>query len=183
MIFKQFQQQLFIRLGCLFVCMLGLAFLIATTELLVAPVILGFITITLAWNISRFVRHTNNKLTHFLQSMRSADFSQYTDMADLGRDFRELGQVMNAYMDRMRDSRTAQEKTLRYLQAVADHVPVPLMALTSQGTLDFLNNASRRFFAPHIPTRIADLDRYGPDLRKTMMHIRVGERQWPWCAD
>ncbi len=177
MAFKRFRQQLFIRLGCLFVCMSGVALLIASTELIVAPAILGVITVAVAWNIARFVQHTNNKLTHFLQSMRSADFSQHPDMADLGQDFKELGQAMNAYMERMRDSRVVQEKTLRYLQAVVDHVPVPLMALAPQGTLDFLNNAARRFFAPHVLTRVEDLDRFGPDLRKTMAHMRVGERQ------
>ncbi len=177
MVFKRFRQQLFFRLICLFGCMTGLAFLIVATDLVASPIILGLVTGALAWNITRFVQHTNTTLTHFLQSMRSSDFLYHSDMAALGRDFKDLGTAMNTYMDRMRANRATQEKALRYLQAVVDHVPVPLMTITPQGSLDFLNNASRRFFAPHAPGRIEDLDHYGPDLRKTMVHMHIGERR------
>jgi len=146
MVFRRFSFFLAVR-----VVLVGLA-IAATMWLLLKPgyngatFVAGSILLLFAAELWRFVSRTNRELARFLDAARYADFSQRFSFDEIGTGFSELGAAFTDILERMRREREGRELEVRRLNALIEHIPVPLLTLHSDDSITLQNNASRRLF-------------------------------------
>jgi len=128
-------------------------------------------------NIFRFVSKTNNELIRFFEAARYADFTQRFEFKDMGAGFGELGRTFTDILNRFQENRTDQEKELRHLKAVIEHVPVPLISIHHDDSITLWNNSARRLFGSYHVTQMSDLGQFGDDFVSQIQLVRAGERR------
>lgn len=174
--FKRFSLLLTIRLILLFITVWSLAILVISPGFVAASILVTGVAVTQIIEIVRFVKLTNDDLTRFLDAMRYGDFGQKFDHAGMGAGFIELGEAITDILERFRIFRGQQEEELKHLKALIEHVPVPLMSIKSDGTVDIHNNGARRLFGTVHVTKVGDLTQFGAEFRKKVMTLEPGER-------
>jgi two-component system nitrogen regulation sensor histidine kinase NtrY len=125
----------------------------------------------------RFVSKTNAELVRFLDAARYADYSQRFEMSSLGSGFGELGSAFTDILERFQIVRFEQIEQHRHLKAIVEHVPVPLISISSDGSLTLWNNASRKLFGANHVTKLSDLIPFGAEFAKHLSAVKPGERR------
>ena len=175
--FKRFSVLLAVRQAFI-IAGLGLFVYLLSAPGLHAATLLSFLLVAgLTAETVRFVSKTNSEISRFLDAARYADFGQRFNMNNLGAGFDELGETFTDILGRFRDIRSTQEEDLRRLKAVIEHVPVPLISIKPDGSVQMWNNAARRLFGSVHVTRIADLRQFGDEFAKGLTVITAGERR------
>jgi len=176
MVFRQFGIQLGARLTLLFSLLGVTAYLIVTGGYPAATLLLITIGVALAIELSRFVTRTNQELARFLDAIRYADFGQRFSFSGSGAGFKELGETFTHILDRFRADRRDQERELKHLKALLEHVPVPLISVFADGRISLWNNAARRLFGQHRVAQLGDLTQFGDELMPAVERIQPGDR-------
>lgn len=174
--FKRFSFLLTVRLVMLFITTSCLALLVINPGYHAASLLVAGIALSQVMEIVRFVRLTNDDLTRFLDALRYGDFGQKFDHAGMGAGFGELGRAFSEILERFRAYRSQQEKDLKHMKALVEHVPVPLMSVHGDGSIDLHNNSARRLFGNAHISRISDLSPFGEEFKKLVTTLRPGER-------
>ena len=177
MVFSRFAWQVFYRLGALFATLAALAVLLARTDFVAVPLLLGAAVFAQAWQVIRFVNRTNDELTRFLGAIRYDDLAQSFSIGHLGESFADLKSAFEQVMDRFRHARSARESQRRYLEVLVEHVPVAIIAVYEDGRVSLLNNAARRLLDQKGETTLDALDAYGPAFQRDVTQAQPGERK------
>ena len=143
--------------------------LYATT--LLAAVIAGA-TLAELW---LFVRRTNLSVARFVEAVRHDDFTQ--GFGGAGAGFGTLADSLNGAIARLRHERAASQDATRYLSALIDDVPSPLISIDAGGRVELLNKAARRLLAGVPVTRVGDLAGFGQDFADDVAAMQPGDRR------
>ncbi|MEL7304636.1 MAG: ATP-binding protein [Myxococcota bacterium] len=175
MILPRFGFRLAVRVIALVVtAMLASIAVIDGGYVIVPAVLFVSIPIQVAWLLWT-VQQTNRELARFFDSTVAGDFSTRHDGAIDGLGFDELGGSLNGLMERMRDARAEAESERRYLRAVLDQVPVPLLAVDGDRVVEPLNHAARRLLGScH---RWTELAKKSPELIELIEDAEPGDRR------
>ncbi len=173
--FSRFASRLFVRVAALFCTLAGIAYLV-TTELYAVTFIACAIALAQAIAVIRFVGRTNRELARFLDSLRYDDFLQTFSMGALGSGFEDLHKTFDDVLARFRDVRLADESRRRYLEVVVEHVPVAILGVHDDGSVELLNNAARRLLNSSSKTTVDALDVYGATFQRDIAQSRPGQR-------
>ncbi len=177
MVYRRFSVFLAVRL-----IIVGLA-LSAVVWLLIQP---GFHSATLlaasllfvsAAELWWFISRTNREIARFLDAARHADFSQRFSLDDLGTGFGDLGQTFTDILERMYDQRADKEIETRRLNALIDHIPVPLLTVHGDSSISLQNNAARRLFGASHVTKLKDLRQFGMSFHDAVAEAVPGNRE------
>ena len=177
MAFKRFS---ILLLGRLLV--VGLS-LFATIWLLLKSGYYGATTIAaiaLALSIAelwRYINRTNLEVERFLSAARYADFSQRFSFENIGTGFEPLGKTFTDILDRFRSYQTGRETDLKHLQALIEHVPVPLLSIHNDQSITLQNNAARRLFGAEQIIHLKDLRKLGMNLHNAVEDAVPGRRE------
>ena len=175
--FKKFS--LFIAIRTIFVMLnLLVLSLLISAEGYHATTFIAFILLVFqSMSLVRFVSKTNAELVRFLDAARYADYSQRFEMSSLGSGFGELGSAFTDILERFQIVRSEQIEQQRHLKAIVEHVPVPLLSISSDGSLTLWNNASRKLFGANHVTKLSDLVPFGAEFAKHLSAVKPGERR------
>lgn len=175
--FKKYSLLIALRTTFMLIAIALLVTLLITPGYHAASLLCFFILLALLYEFSSFTTKTNMELTRFLDAARYADFSQRFHMHDLGSGFGELGEAFTDILARFQDVRAGQEKELRRLKALVEHVPVPLMSLHDDDDVTLWNNAARRLFGTARLSKLSDLDQFGSTIKQDIDTLPAGERR------
>jgi two-component system, NtrC family, nitrogen regulation sensor histidine kinase NtrY len=172
----RFATGLLVRVGVLFALLAALAYFVTSTRFHAATVVVGAAALIQVWLVIRFVDRTNRELTRFLGAIRYDDYLTSFALGRLGPSFRDLGRSFEELMGRFRDARLADEGRRRYLEALVEQVPVALLAVRDDGTVELLNNAARRLLNASSKLSVDALHAYGAAFQRDIAQSRPGRR-------
>ncbi len=173
--FNRFSLLIISRTLLILLSLLLLAYFIITPGFHAAILLMSLLLVIQFHYLIRFVRKTNAELTRFLDAARYADYSQRFSLPDVGAGFEELGKVFDEIIKKLQSERNQQQLELRQLKALVEHVPVPLLSLSSNQQLTLWNNAARRLFGSNSVTKLKDLAQFNPDFPKLLTELAIGE--------
>ena len=172
--YKKFTFQVGFRLTLIFAALLGLAY--AVSEQIDLIFILGLValTIILMVNLMRYVNKSNRDLTNILSGLRFGDYQQTFTMGELGKTFRDLEFVLHLTVEKVKKLRLENEHQALYFQALVEHIPLPLFVLKGNGSIEVLNNATRRTFNVAEITSLTQLEEFGAGFMRDVSQIEPG---------
>ncbi len=175
--FRYFSLLLALRVGLLAALLAGFVYLLLVPGYPMLRALLGIAALLLLLEIIRFVQRTNTELVRFLDAVRYGDFGQRFQMPRSGVGFEELGEALTDIVAHFQSERSAHEASLRHLQALTEHVPVPLLSLYPDGHVLLHNNAARRLFGSAQINRSEDLAQFGDEFARELTAVLPGERR------
>jgi len=133
------------------IAIIQVAFLVASVTLLswsllhtphiAVPTLLATVILLQVLGLVRYVEHHVDTLEDFFAAINYEDFTQHFIEDDVDT---ELKNAFNRIVDRFQDARAERDVQANYLEVVVRHVPVPLIAARSDGSLRLVNNPARR---------------------------------------
>ena len=177
MIFRRFSVLLATRLVFIGAAIALGTWLLIRPGLHGATILVGGATVLAAAELWWFVSRTNREVSRFLDAARYADYSQRFSLDELGTGFGELGQTFTEILERIFDRRSDVETEIRRLNALIDHIPVPLMTVHGDESVTLQNNAARRLFGAAHVTKLADLSQFGGDFCEAVREAVPGNRE------
>lgn len=177
MAFKRFSLLLLVRVAFVCATMFATVWLLLGTGYHGVSIICGILFAISVAELWRYINRTNTEIERFLAAARYADFSQRFSFNDVGSGFEELGTTFTGILDRFRGVQSERETELRYLQALIEHVPVPLLTVHGDQSITLRNNAARRLFGTTKVTKLSDLRQFGKGLHDAVEDAVPGLRE------
>lgn len=171
-----FARRLHLRLALLFASLALLAYLVVDTHLRAVTLVVGVLTALQAGLIVQSIGRTNRELARLVAAIHHDDLQQGATLGPLGASFPELDQALGAALARFRAARMADEARRRTLEALVEQVPVALLAIRADDTVELLNNAARRLLNLSSRTTLAALGAYGPAFQRDVAQSGPGDR-------
>ena len=166
-------------IGWLIATMLALAAFVAACATpglaavrLVSGVAVAGAVAGLLWHLNR----TNRTLAAFLEALHHCDFATRFDGRG-GASFASLAAALDSAMQRLQRERLANERNLRFLEALVDDTPVALLTIDAEHGVTLANKVARRLLDRHAGTRPADFAIYGATLAERLAQPAGGTRE------
>jgi len=177
MVYKRFSLFLAIRLVIIGVAIAAALWLLLQPGMHSSTILAIGIVVTAAAELWWFISRTNREVARFLDAARHADYSQRFGFEDLGTGFGELASAFNDILNRMYDQRSSLEIDVRHLNALIDHIPIPLLTVHGDDSITLQNNASRRLFGAAHVTQLGDLRQFGAGFYEAVAEAVPGQRE------
>ncbi|MDG5799140.1 ATP-binding protein [Marinilabiliaceae bacterium ANBcel2] len=176
MIFNSFRVGLISRVIILTILIAGFVALLMLKDLVFTTILLGLLSVVQVVNIIRFVDRTNKLMNNFLQSVRYSDFSKSFEIESKSSSLDELKETLNEVIADFRSVRHEREESYHYLQTIIQHIGIALIAYSKDGSVELLNNATKKLFQIRNLDNIVRLKQYSSELVKTLLTIKHGEK-------
>jgi signal transduction histidine kinase len=176
MIFRRFRIQVLLRLLLLALSFFLLFYLLDKTRYNVTSMILILVIIVQVIFLIRYVENTNTRLSHFLESIRHADFSSSFSDAGLGKSFDDLNKSFMEVIAEFKKYRAEKEEHFYYLQTVVQHVSMGIIAYSRGGKVDIFNHATKRLLKVRNIRSISDLSKVKKELPDMLLNLKAGDR-------
>lgn len=144
------------------------------TEYIAVATIIGVIILLQVFGLLHFVEAHVDTLEDFFAAINYEDFTRQFVTDDIDA---ELKAAFNRVIDRFQQARAERELQAEYLETVVRHVPIPLMAVRSDGSLRLVNNPMRHLTGLPGLSRIEDLAVLDPALPLRMQSIEPGQQR------
>lgn len=165
--FDRFVVGLLLRLLLVLAALTALAAALATPGLAAARVLAAGLAVGAVAMLWHHVQRTNHEVARFVEALRLGDTSVHFDRR-AGTGFEAIGAAFNGAIHRMREERRIAGDELRYLEALVDDMPVPLLTIDRGGRVEPGNKAARRIFTRHQGVRPEDYAVYGATFAKRL---------------
>lgn len=173
---SRFSNRLTAHVALLLATLVVVAALVTRPDLRAVAVLVGALAVGQAYQLVRFVHRTNRELVRLLDAIRYDDFQQGFSVGELGSTFAELEATFVDVLGRFRAARLDREAQRRYLEAVVEHVPVAILAVRDDGSVELLNNAARRLLDATTRTALGALGAYGAAFQRDLAQAATASR-------
>lgn len=177
MVYKRFSLLLAIRLVVIGLAIAGTLWLFLQPGLHSATLIALTIVVISAAELWWFINRTNREVARFLDAARHADYSQRFGYTNIGTGFSELAAAFTDILDRMYEQHAGLETQVRQLNALIDHIPIPLLTVHGDNSITLQNNAARRLFGAAHVTQLRDLRQFGGSFYDAVAEAVPGNRE------
>jgi nitrogen fixation/metabolism regulation signal transduction histidine kinase len=172
--FDRFRLGVGLRVGFLLITIIALAWMLARTSWYLSATLLTALALGQTMLLVQFTTRWSREAARFLEAVSFGDNSANFGGLARDRSFGDLGLAMNQVMERLRTSRAEREEQAQYLQALINHIPVALIAIEDNVSVQLMNFAARRLFEAPC-TKFAEFLRYGPEFAAGLEHLGPGE--------
>ena len=174
MTFKGFKFNLLVRVLLLTLAIYLCVYMYVNDNTFSAFILLGLV-VYLVHYLYKFVLSTNEKLTHFLESVRYSDFTtNFSNDKHLDENFSDLNQAFNEVLEAFRKTRAEKEEHLQYLNTLVQHVQVGLISYDPDGNIELINNVARRFLNVTHIKNIKQLQYANQDMYRLLKELPEG---------
>ena len=174
---RRFEIGLLLRIAVLLATGSALAWALTRPVLYATTLLAALATLAALAELWSYVRRTNIIVARFVESVSHGDFSQGFDAGPRGAGFDLLGASLSAAATRLRDERSATQDENRFLAALIEDVPSPLISIDAADRVTLLNKAARRLLGGAAPVRRADLAAHGAAFAADIAALRPGARR------
>jgi two-component system nitrogen regulation sensor histidine kinase NtrY len=171
---NRFRVLAFVQVGLLVVSVLVLAWIVFNTNHFAVPAV---VAVVIGLQIAALIRFTENHVDTLEEFFAAVNYEDFTQRFVSGNVDGELKDAFNRILDRFQDARAQREVQANYLEVVVRHVPVPLLAVKSDGTLRLVNNPARRLTGLPSINHIDDLAQLDADLPERIKAIEPGQQR------
>ncbi len=172
---RRFEVGLVLRIGLLLLAGAALAWAIAQPGYYATTLLAGLVTGAALAELWLFLRRTNLAVARFVAALTHGDFTQGFAGTGDGGGFDALGASLEAAIARLRSERADIQDENRFLAALVDDVPSPLLSIDDAGRVDLLNKAARRLLGSGA-TSVAALSTHGAAFAADLTALRPGGR-------
>jgi nitrogen fixation/metabolism regulation signal transduction histidine kinase len=174
MVSNSFRAGVVLRAAFLLATLTVLAWMAANTDWYITMLLCAAAVAVEVAMLVRFASRTGQEVARFLDAVAFDDNS--VGFAGLMRDrsFRDLGASMTRVLDQLRRSRAEREEQAQYLQSLIAHIPVALIAVDADDSVQLLNLAARRLFGGACADRAA-FARYGDGFAAGLETLKPGD--------
>ena len=151
-----------------------LTFTATDTEYIAVATIVGVMILLQVFGLLHFVEAHVDTLEDFFAAINYEDFTRQFVTDDIDA---ELKAAFNRVIDRFQQARAERELQAEYLETVVRHVPIPLMAVRSDGSLRLVNNPMRHLTGLPGLSHIEDLAVLDPALPLRMQSVEPGQQR------
>ena len=173
--FKNFRISVIIRILAIVANAFLIMWLIFATSYYFTTVLAVGIAIYQVIILIQFVETTNTLLTNFLESLKYSDFSRTFEIKGLGYSFDRLSESFSLVIDDFRKVREEREQNYFYLQTVVEHIGFGLISYCEDGTVELINNSTKKLFKITTLKNLSELEGFSSDLVSKLMTISNGE--------
>ncbi|MBS0282380.1 MAG: hypothetical protein JSR25_14515, partial [Proteobacteria bacterium] len=156
------------------ITIVALAWMLARTSWYLSATLLSIMALGQTLLLVKFTTRWSREAARFLEAVSFGDNSANFGGLARDRSFGDLGLAMNQVMERLRTSRAEREEQAQYLQALINHIPVALIAIEDNVSVQLMNFAARRLFETPC-TKFAEFARHGPEFAAGLEHLGPGE--------
>ncbi len=175
MIYKNFKVNFLVRILLLTATIFLFVYLILETKLIITLVLIGVLIIIQIYNILNFTDQTNRMLYNFLESIRYSDFSRTFELDGNDSSFEKLKNSFNEVIKDFQEVREEKEENFYYLQSIIQHIGIALIAYKEDGSVELINNATKKLFQIKSLSNIQQLSSFSPELAEQLKNIKHGE--------
>ncbi len=175
MVYKSFRLNFILRVVALAVTIFLFVFVLSKNDFHITAGLIFLIVIYQVYEMIKYVEKTNRLLKSFLESIRYSDFTRNFEVEGQSSSFDQLQESFNAVISDFQKIRTEKEEHYFYLQTVIQHIGISLIAFRRDGSVEMINNASKKLFQVNALTKIQDLEHFSPEFVDTLLKLRHGE--------
>ncbi len=168
---RRFEVGLALRIAVLLAAGAALAWAINQPGLYATTLLAGLVTGAALAELWLFLRRTNLAVARFVVALTHGDFTQGFSGEGVGGGFDALGASLDAAIARLRHERSDTQDENRFLAALIDDVPSPLLSIDDDGHISLLNKAARRLLGAR-----PDTTSHGDSFAADIAALRPGER-------
>lgn len=168
---RRFEVGLALRIAVLLAAGAALAWAINQPGLYATTLLAGLVTGAALAELWLFLRRTNLAVARFVVALTHGDFTQGFSGEGVGGGFDALGASLDAAIARLRHERSDTQDENRFLAALVDDVPSPLLSIDDEGHISLLNKAARRLLGQR-----PDATSHGDSFAADIAALRPGER-------
>jgi len=168
---RRFEVGLALRIAVLLAAGAALAWAINRPGLYATTLLAGLVTGAALAELWLFLRRTNLAVARFVVALTHGDFTQGFSGEGVGGGFDALGASLDAAIARLRHERSDTQDENRFLAALVDDVPSPLLSIDDEGHISLLNKAARRLLGQR-----PDATSHGDSFAADIAALRPGER-------
>lgn len=175
---RRFEVGLVLRIGVLLLACACLAWAVNRPGLYATTLLAGVATGVALAELWLFLRRTNMAVARFVVALTHGDFTQGFAGEGQGGGFDALGASLEAAIARLRHERSDTQDENRFLAALVDDVPSPLLTIDEEGRVMLLNKAARRLLqGGGAGGLVSGLAAHGAEFAADVAGMRPGERR------
>ncbi len=167
MVFKRFNAGLWLRLLLINAFALASGFLFFAKGYLYTPAFLVLIQLTLAIELTYYLRSIQRKISRFFESALYQDFNfTFTRNAD-NPDVKELHEALNNVAERFRERKSIADENIKFNETIIDQIPLGILIFDHTNKLVRYNNHARKILGDNTTAHVQKLlEKYNflPDL-------------------
>ncbi len=175
MIYKNFKINFLLRVLLLTATIFLFVYLLLKTKLIITLVLIAAIIAIQIYNILHFTDQTNRMLYNFLESIRYSDFSRTFELDGNDSSFEKLKNSFNEVIKDFQEVREEKEENFYYLQTIIQHIGIALIAYKEDGSVELINNATKKLFQVKSLSNINQLSSFSLELTNKLKQIKHGE--------
>lgn len=173
--FSRFRSELIIRILLLTGTIFVFVYLLNKTQLTFTTIAVLLFAVVQIMLLIRHVDKTNQLLNSFLQSIRYSDFTRTFQVESTDSSLNKLKTTLNEVIRDFQSVRAEKEESYHYLQTIIQHIGIALIAYQRDGSVELINNATKRLFQVRNLPNIQVLSSYSHELVQKLLTIKHGE--------